>query len=818
MKPRKKALLILVITMLVVTISSSLIYAAAERKTLNFSQDLFTYGEFETVEFMGGVSDGVSAYYQIPGDAVVSLKLTVWSYQDERTAQEQFAAVESNATPFRLEDGAEYGLLMEERGKHRSYESKISKRIKTAYKNFIVEMSLSFVSSGYQNYLDYKLTDEEKSRLNSECEKADEYMGVFEAKVISSLDQVSSYDENDSFFTGTVTDGKSHPLKNALINIVLDKGGKQTRLEGTTDSSGRYNIKTGIKPAEFTAANNMEAELCLYLTYQQDGIKYFNLVYGQEKDSPKGTMASFSPVKIMKNIALTSPRALKNDFVLDNQLDRTLYQVEPEIEAPEEISAVYFHMTEALEFYKDHLKANVAKDLPVEVMLYADGKPCYYTPVTTSIFISADAMPYNDPDRPYNREWHEFSHHVMYALYGSFPIGEYTDQEIEQITNGIGSREFSLLGYNRNHMGFLNSSTSDSLLEGFAEFMSLVIGKHYRYPRYDVYSEWGSLELNYLPNSSLGTDEEFAVAGILWDLVDSSADYTGADDDNVSLDFQLLWSVLSHYHRDFTSVYEELINVVAKDDAALKTNINEVFKRHNFFRENAAGNKRRDYWEPYIDTENKGRYDAGEVYLDFPETFSYDNNEKIGSPADAERTYRRNTAYRPGHFIKTGSPFPYFAVSVAFETVPHLNYSVRTKNADGLLYVNIPPGEYAAVITLKPASGKDESEFTFTSRDFYNNYRESVINGYYLESEFPAGEYATSNPTKPFAYDYDKFPSYAAVRDAVKSKEAFAEQVQSYQANLNLSNPKATARFPLPVIAGGCIACLIIAIVLRKKR
>ena len=58
------------------------------------------------------------------------------------------------------------------------------------------------------------------------------------------------------------------------------------------------------------------------------------------------------------------------------------------------------------------------------------------------------------PDRPMNREWHEFGHAVMVEAFGNrFPWN-------------VG---------NTNHAGYTNPSSTDSLTEGFADFWSAII-------------------------------------------------------------------------------------------------------------------------------------------------------------------------------------------------------------------------------------------------------------------------------------------------------------------------------------------------------
>ncbi|HEV8387850.1 MAG TPA: CFI-box-CTERM domain-containing protein, partial [Nitrososphaera sp.] len=98
-----------------------------------------------------------------------------------------------------------------------------------------------------------------------------------------------------------------------------------------------------------------------------------------------------------------------------------------------------------------------------------------------------------------------------------------------------------------NHAGYANESTNDSLVEGFAEFVAMLIAEHYgagtpfMYPVYQTvknleedYKVWGeSVFLQQQPeNGTLkvitvaepSKHEELAIAGILWDLHDSGSE------------------------------------------------------------------------------------------------------------------------------------------------------------------------------------------------------------------------------------------------------------------------------------------------------
>ncbi len=121
----------------------------------------------------------------------------------------------------------------------------------------------------------------------------------------------------------------------------------------------------------------------------------------------------------------------------------------------------------------------------------------------------------DDPGIPDNREYHELSHYFHYQMYDPY------DGQISV-----------------NHAGYNNTTTNDSFIEGFAEFNSMLISEYYGDPLPSLYKVGGTstnLELDYrvwgtakikdgrveIKNPD---DEEYAVAGILWDLHDNNND------------------------------------------------------------------------------------------------------------------------------------------------------------------------------------------------------------------------------------------------------------------------------------------------------
>jgi peptide/nickel transport system substrate-binding protein len=211
-------------------------------------------------------------------------------------------------------------------------------------------------------------------------------------------------------------------------------------------------------------------------------------------------------------------------------------------------------------------------------------------------------------DIPVNREWHELSHYLNFNMYINFDRKPYT-----------------------NHAGYENPSTNDSLAEGFAEFVAMLIAEHYgsrapyQYPIYSSpgvnletdYKVWGgAVFLEEVPETGGREvvtillpfrDEEYAIAGILWDLHDSGVesnprfvsgqDANGADiwaatskiypnpSDRVSLPGDAILGVISAKKPlTLLDVYSAFTGTVAKED------LDMIFVNHAAFNDVADRN------------------------------------------------------------------------------------------------------------------------------------------------------------------------------------------------------------------------------------
>ncbi len=126
-------------------------------------------------------------------------------------------------------------------------------------------------------------------------------------------------------------------------------------------------------------------------------------------------------------------------------------------------------------------------------------------------FPSSDINYRGTPD---NREYHEFGHAFM------------ADVVNNEIAVNVGDR---------NHGGyFRNQKTTDSLIEGFSEFYSVMVSKHIdneeSAQRYKIGAEY-DIEADRKPWEAVGWWEEFTLAGLLLDFEDGPEDYSGTSVD-----------------------------------------------------------------------------------------------------------------------------------------------------------------------------------------------------------------------------------------------------------------------------------------------
>ncbi len=102
-----------------------------------------------------------------------------------------------------------------------------------------------------------------------------------------------------------------------------------------------------------------------------------------------------------------------------------------------------------------------------------------------------------------------------------------------------------------NHGGFSNPTTADSMVEGFADFMSAAISKHYNKEQAGKFLKY-DLEHNFKVDSVRFLSEELATAGVFWDIYDEGMD----DDDGISMGIEDIWNIMTSEY-NFPSYHED---------------------------------------------------------------------------------------------------------------------------------------------------------------------------------------------------------------------------------------------------------------------
>jgi len=269
------------------------------------------------------------------------------------------------------------------------------------------------------------------------------------------------------------------------------------------------------------------------------------------------------------------------------------------------------------------------------------------------------------PDRPVNDEWHEMGHYLLRDMYDFSDGKPYV-----------------------NHAGYNNPSTNDSLVEGFAEFIGMLVNEWQGHPIpyiYPIYDGAKNLETDI----KVWDFEEYAVAGILWDLHDSGTETNQgfvingtrvnpskvltAFDDNVSLDAK---TIIDTFNADepktLVDLYNSFSSIVPKSD------LDMIFVNHGAFADIIQRNQIHDSWNETISQTGKtpDRLIRLKALQTLPGSF-------IVSDADAKYdvTFRH------------AQPFSYYDYS----------YIVSMK-AGKLTYFEMPPEYYPSKAIFTPVS------------------------------------------------------------------------------------------------------------------
>ena len=346
----------------------------------------------------------------------------------------------------------------------------------------------------------------------------------------------------------------------------------------------------------------------------------------------------------------------------------------------DDLAQIYFYTHQAAEFASDKLKLTLDDALPAEIRAFSSVSGVYHTTRSPEfINLEAKGSILKDPDWPNNREWHEFGHHIMAdsSLGGDnkMPAPRLTptvkvdmDDNRNNVFNeasiagwSIPSGQASYIkevpytfnsGIDVNHVGYANSTTTDSLIEGFAEFMSLLIADNMTTETHPEVYKWagGNTNLEAL-HQAWNWSEEFAVASLLWDLYDDHVDSYSlwglTLDDRIDLTLDQLWKRINAPNiQDMKDVYDALSDLNIDNDNDGIGDIDEIFIAHGFFADTNPSNKQYDKGEEV----GRAAYDrqvTGYVNVLVDNTLLFDNGNGVYDPyqATANPSGDRNLTY-----------------------------------------------------------------------------------------------------------------------------------------------------------------------------
>ena len=488
--------------------------------------------------------------------------------------------------------------------------------------------------------------------------------------------------ETGNSITGRITDGHNNPMPYMTVSIEYVGRSYDTR----TDDGGNYEINI----PSLQLAENKYGTLKLSLSYVRDGKNYFNVLDHQFADKL---------VVVEKNFSLETEMDKTQNFdygttsFTDTSSSSNLNNLK-------HIGPIYYHLSEITDYALTQFKANIDYKLPVDVYFAAAGGTLYSRD-TSSINIDAADSAYGSSDRPDNREYHEFCHHILFSQW-----------------NGQGLRGPG----DTNHGGYINALTGDSYTEGFAEFCAMACSKYKGEPKPEIYAGFGSMELNYKAWQHRGYSEELAVNGILWDLYDDKNDAN----DTISLPLDRMWEVMKVKRANFYEYYKAFR--AAFPDKA--DGIEKIFIDHGFFADKNIGNGVRDAFEPYADTNGDGAYNAGDFFVDYGVVngteMTYDAGEVIGKAANYERENRSSVVKLPGSYVKASD-----SNVKTYKIMVHLmnpalgeDFEYNVDAVGGLVYVAPIPEDVDADITITPDSLEYTSDkpYTTTNKEFIRKY------------------------------------------------------------------------------------------------
>lgn len=519
-------------------------------------------------------------------------------------------------------------------------------------------------------------------------------------------------DQNCGFkVSGSVVTGGNKPL--AGVKIALMGRSNSEIVIGYTDDYGAFTLDYSSKAAALgLPAQPVAAHLRVSLE-DKDGL--FKIVWDlQRANSGYTTDTQEFPLPTGQRFDIV----LKSGIDLlaeDNKMASNFW------DSHWDAGNAYYEAKRFFDFARTKLGYGFGgggNPLPVNIFIYtSEDTSAFYDPGTRGggIFLPPWKSSHNNPMCPENCVWHELFHFTMYNKYGAWAPGN---------------------SPYANHAGFKNNNTGDSYEEAFAEFWPNILALELNGDTAHIYADTWNMELNYNPWANEGKCEEFAMATLFWDLVDSNQD----KGETLSVPYKDLWDVLIGQRlQSFKEVYDALkAKWPEKSDE-----INKLFVAHGIFKSTYPGNGQYDQGEPYWEKDPDGNgplnpngvRDPNEAYVDIGTPDDgigrphqvYTPGEEIGTASNYNRTTREDKPLEKGSFVNVGvtsngaaANDAVFKVSYSFSD-PSLNYASYgvVDEETGYVYVEIPPEEYQMTASITADNYEGGQPVTVSANEYY---------------------------------------------------------------------------------------------------
>lgn len=495
-----------------------------------------------------------------------------------------------------------------------------------------------------------------------------------------------------------------NPIPYAKIELEIDGETYST----FTDNDGKYSFDID--------SNESKGEITLSLSAYSDNTKIFEVI--DESDS-------VDEVKIWRSIDIEED----TDFVIDVALERA-YEATTARAHVRALVDHYYQLSQAFDFSRFLLLADVTKlkgesILPISLYAFSRGadslNSTFYDKNQGDISLSTKDSSYTSLDSPL-AIFHEFGHHIMYSQY----TPEIWDTELES-------------GMSKNHGGIINTNTADSVGEGYATFLAILMAREYEYTYPHVYEpspvafgkNW---EVNYKAWDMDGvlSREEFAVVTLFLDLLDSHRD----KGDDVQMGLAELWAIIKDSkNQTVKDLYDSLILVEEQ------AKIDALFVEHGFFWDKQEGNRSFDEKasytsssgktckvtgiEPGLDTNKDGVIATDtEAWMDYSNWHKYpceptfDEGDVPGYTGSYQTRERKTFAHLPNRYMEVDNGT--YDLKFSFPENPEYDYTLTYEVVNNRLPVDFPPARYDALLTVNDDLEISTDEYFQAIKDTYD--------------------------------------------------------------------------------------------------